>query len=87
MEVTGIISAIVVGAVIGVLARLVLPGRQGIGILMTILLGIVGAVVGGFIGAAITQSAVIVFVFQLIVAAALVAMVAGTSRGRSRTRV
>lgn len=41
-----ILQAIVAGAVVGALARLVLPGVQNISILMTILLGIVGAVLG-----------------------------------------
>jgi uncharacterized membrane protein YeaQ/YmgE (transglycosylase-associated protein family) len=40
---------IVVGLIVGLLARLLLPGRDPIGILGTILLGIVGAVVGGFL--------------------------------------
>ena len=45
----GIISFIVLGAVIGALARLALPGRQPIGILWTIALGMVGALVGGLL--------------------------------------
>lgn len=47
-----IIAAIVyilVGLVVGFLARLLLPGRDPIGILGTILLGIAGAVIGGFV--------------------------------------
>jgi uncharacterized membrane protein YeaQ/YmgE (transglycosylase-associated protein family) len=39
----------VFGLVCGALARLLVPGRQPIGILMTILLGVVGSFVGGFI--------------------------------------
>jgi uncharacterized membrane protein YeaQ/YmgE (transglycosylase-associated protein family) len=54
----GIISAIVIGAVIGVLARLFLPGRQTIGMLMTIVIGIVAALLGTWlaqqVGAATT---------------------------------
>ncbi|MGW5863197.1 GlsB/YeaQ/YmgE family stress response membrane protein [Streptomyces sp. NPDC055239] len=46
MEISGIISAVVIGIVIGVLGRLVLPGRQRIGVLWTILVGIVAAFVG-----------------------------------------
>ncbi|MEN1939921.1 GlsB/YeaQ/YmgE family stress response membrane protein [Luteimonas sp. MJ246] len=41
---------ILVGFVVGVLARLIKPGRQGIGIIMTIVLGIVGALFAGWIG-------------------------------------
>lgn len=46
MEISGIISAIVIGIVIGVLGRLVVPGRQRIGVLWTILIGIVAAFIG-----------------------------------------
>lgn len=46
MEIGGIISAIVIGLIIGVLGRLVLPGRQNISIILTILVGIVAALVG-----------------------------------------
>ncbi|MFS8201506.1 GlsB/YeaQ/YmgE family stress response membrane protein [Streptomyces sp. CWNU-52B] len=46
MEISGIVSAIVIGIVIGVLGRLVVPGRQRIGILWTIVVGIVAALVG-----------------------------------------
>ena len=48
-----IIGLIVIGIVIGVLARLVLPGRQRIGVLLTILLGIGGALIGGVVASAI----------------------------------
>ncbi|MFG2681966.1 GlsB/YeaQ/YmgE family stress response membrane protein [Streptomyces sp. NPDC048392] len=46
MEIDGIISAIVIGVVIGVLGRLVIPGRQRIGILWTVLVGVLAAFVG-----------------------------------------
>ncbi|MEU0211646.1 GlsB/YeaQ/YmgE family stress response membrane protein [Streptomyces canus] len=51
MEISGVISAIVIGIVIGVLGRLVVPGRQRIGILWTILIGIVAAFIGTGIAA------------------------------------
>jgi uncharacterized membrane protein YeaQ/YmgE (transglycosylase-associated protein family) len=41
-----IIGAIVVGLIVGALARLVMPGKQSIGIIMTILLGAVGSFLG-----------------------------------------
>ncbi|WP_127355605.1 GlsB/YeaQ/YmgE family stress response membrane protein [Actinacidiphila soli] len=53
MEVSGIISAIVIGLIIGVLARLVVPGRQHIGVIWTILIGIVAALVGSAIAKAV----------------------------------
>ncbi|HET6357381.1 GlsB/YeaQ/YmgE family stress response membrane protein [Streptomyces sp.] len=52
MEISGIISAIVIGIVIGVLGRLIVPGRQRIGILWTIAVGIVAAFVGSAIASA-----------------------------------
>ena len=45
-----IISIIVIGLIAGALARLIVPGRQEMSIGMTILLGIVGSFVGGFLG-------------------------------------
>jgi uncharacterized membrane protein YeaQ/YmgE (transglycosylase-associated protein family) len=48
-----ILGLIIIGIIIGVLARLILPGRQHIGMLMTILLGIGGALIGGIVASAI----------------------------------
>jgi uncharacterized membrane protein YeaQ/YmgE (transglycosylase-associated protein family) len=50
-----VLGLILIGIVIGVLARLILPGRQHIGFLMTILLGIGGAVIGGVVASAIGE--------------------------------
>ena len=41
---------IVVGAVVGILARLLMPGRDPVGFIGTIVIGIVGAIIGGFLG-------------------------------------
>jgi uncharacterized membrane protein YeaQ/YmgE (transglycosylase-associated protein family) len=38
------------GLVVGAIARFVLPGRQSMGIIMTIILGVLGSFVGGFLG-------------------------------------
>lgn len=48
-----ILGLIIIGIVIGILARLVLPGRQRIGAGMTVLLGIGGALVGGIVASLI----------------------------------
>ena len=45
-----IVGLIVIGLVAGFIARAVVPGRQHMGILATILLGIVGSFIGGFLG-------------------------------------
>src|SRR5689334_10245145 len=49
MQVNDIISAILVGIVVGVLGRLVLPGRQHIGVFVTLLIGIGSAFLGFFV--------------------------------------
>jgi uncharacterized membrane protein YeaQ/YmgE (transglycosylase-associated protein family) len=46
----GILTWILFGLIVGALAKLVMPGRDPGGIIVTMLLGIAGAVVGGFIG-------------------------------------
>jgi len=46
MTIGGIIGAIIIGAIIGALGRLVIPGRQNISWWMTILIGIVAALIG-----------------------------------------
>ena len=53
MTVMGIITAIIVGAIIGALGRLVVPGRQPIPIWLTIVVGIVAAFIGTAIARAI----------------------------------
>jgi uncharacterized membrane protein YeaQ/YmgE (transglycosylase-associated protein family) len=47
-----ILSWIVFGLVVGIIAKLLMPGRDPGGFIITILLGIAGALVGGFIGRA-----------------------------------
>ncbi len=49
----GIISMIIVGFVVGLLARALMPGDQKLGIIMTIILGIVGSIVAGYLGDAL----------------------------------
>jgi uncharacterized membrane protein YeaQ/YmgE (transglycosylase-associated protein family) len=46
VEIGGLISGIIIGAIIGGLGRLVVPGRQRISLLMTLLVGIVAALLG-----------------------------------------
>jgi uncharacterized membrane protein YeaQ/YmgE (transglycosylase-associated protein family) len=49
----GIILLLIVGAIAGFLARAIVPGKDSMGILPTIVLGIVGSFIGGFLGALI----------------------------------
>lgn len=48
----GIISMIIVGFIVGLIARAIMPGEQKLGFIMTTILGIVGSVVAGYLGAA-----------------------------------
>ena len=48
----GILGGILFGLIVGALAKLVMPGRDPGGIIITMLLGIAGAVLGGFVGRA-----------------------------------
>ena len=47
-----ILWAIIIGLIVGALAKLFMPGRDGGGIFMTIILGIAGSLIAGFIGRA-----------------------------------
>ncbi|MFT7837636.1 GlsB/YeaQ/YmgE family stress response membrane protein [Saccharothrix sp. BKS2] len=48
MEITGLISALVIGLVIGGLGRLVVPGKQHLSMVMTLLVGVAAALLGTF---------------------------------------
>jgi uncharacterized membrane protein YeaQ/YmgE (transglycosylase-associated protein family) len=81
MDFDGFIGALVVGLVVGALGRLVVPGRQPIGCLFTVLIGIVGAVSGTAIaGAAGFGWWLVVLACQVAVAAVAVAVVAASMR-------
>jgi uncharacterized membrane protein YeaQ/YmgE (transglycosylase-associated protein family) len=92
MTATGIISAIVIGAIIGALARLVLPGRQQIPLWLTIVVGVVAALVGTWLARVLGIPTVtrgidwLELLVQLVLAVIGVAIVAGaySRRGISR---
>ncbi|GLY80913.1 GlsB/YeaQ/YmgE family stress response membrane protein [Actinoallomurus iriomotensis] len=82
MHVTGIVMAIIIGLVIGALGRLVVPGRQPIPIWLTIVIGIVAALIGtaiaGAVGVADTSGIDwIELAIQVVLAAVGVAATAG----------
>lgn len=85
MEFSGFVSAVLVGLVVGALGRLVVPGRQAIGCLFTILIGIVGAIAGNAIAdAASIDWWLLVLACQVAVAAVGVAVVAASLRSWRR---
>jgi len=92
MTITGIFSAIIIGLIVGALARALLPGRQSIPIWLTIVVGIVAAFLGTALARAIgipTETSGVDWlelVCQLIVAMVGVGLVAGAYGRRGITR-
>lgn len=79
-----IIGTIVIGLIVGLLGRLIVPGRDPIGVIGTILLGIAGSVVGGFIGRALFHDQKAHFILAVIAAALLVLVMRRVGVGRRR---
>ncbi|MGY2085911.1 GlsB/YeaQ/YmgE family stress response membrane protein [Blastococcus sp. SYSU DS0539] len=89
MEITGIITALVIGLIIGALGRLVVPGKQKIPIWLTLLIGVLAAIVGTLVAGAlgVADTAGIDWIelaLQVGFAALGVAAVAGSYGRRSR---
>lgn len=88
----GIISAIIVGLVIGALGRLVLPGRQPIPIWLTILIGVIASFIGLAIAAAFGYTNAnggfpwIAVILQVVVAAIGVSLASGAYARRGLRR-
>lgn len=88
MTAQGIIIAIIVGAIIGALGRLVLPGRQSIPAWLTVVVGIVAALIGTVIASALGVNETggfdwIEFFIQVALAAVGVALVSGMTGRRT----
>jgi uncharacterized membrane protein YeaQ/YmgE (transglycosylase-associated protein family) len=86
-----ILGLILIGIVIGIIARLIMPGRQRIGALVTVLLGIAGAVVGGVIASAIGEGDIFELNFigtivGIVAAVLLIALAEGLGVGDDRAR-
>jgi uncharacterized membrane protein YeaQ/YmgE (transglycosylase-associated protein family) len=84
MHTSGIIGVLVGGLIIGGLGRLILPGRQPIGCLMTTLIGVLGAALGYYLGHTVANFGDgLTFVVQILIAAALVGLFGGIARNRT----
>jgi uncharacterized membrane protein YeaQ/YmgE (transglycosylase-associated protein family) len=91
MTVTGIVMALIVGLIIGALGRLVVPGKQNIPIWLTMVIGVVAALLGTVIARAVGVADTkgidwIELLFQVVLAAVGVALVAGVGSRRRVTR-
>jgi uncharacterized membrane protein YeaQ/YmgE (transglycosylase-associated protein family) len=90
----GIISWIVVGLIAGILGKLIMPGRDPGGFLLTIVIGMVGAIVGGLLvnllgGVGVTGFniwSILVATLGAVVLLALYRLFAGDRRGSRRRR-
>jgi uncharacterized membrane protein YeaQ/YmgE (transglycosylase-associated protein family) len=86
-----IVGAIFIGLIVGALARLILPGRQNIGVIMTILLGAIGSFVGSWVTYRLISTAnqgkfeLTAFLVGIIVAVILIAIYVGLTGRRSTT--
>jgi uncharacterized membrane protein YeaQ/YmgE (transglycosylase-associated protein family) len=88
MEIIGVIIA---GAIIGALAKLVMPGKQAGGMIITIVLGIIGVIIGYYLAAALGVEATsgidwLRWIISIIVAVVLIAIY-GAVTGRRNTTV
>ena len=85
-----IITLVVVGLIAGAVARLVVPGRQNISIPMTILLGIIGSFVGGFLANLIFHGRISLDtsgIIGSIIGAVIALLVYNAVTGRKKSRV
>ncbi|MDO3397374.1 hypothetical protein [Nocardioides cremeus] len=87
-----IIGLLVVGLIIGALARLIKPGKQALGLLGTLALGVVGALIGGIAASAlgtgdIFELNVLGFVIAVVAAVLLIGVAEGMSSKGKKTRV
>jgi uncharacterized membrane protein YeaQ/YmgE (transglycosylase-associated protein family) len=83
------IGFIVFGLVVGMVARLLVPGRQHLRLWMTVLLGVIGSVIGGIVANALGTGDVMElnFIGSIVaIAASVVLIVAGENMGVLRRR-
>jgi uncharacterized membrane protein YeaQ/YmgE (transglycosylase-associated protein family) len=87
MPAWAIISTVIVGIVIGALGRLVVPGKRRVNILIVFLAGLIGSIVGGFLGSHVFGLGWIgTTLVEIGIAAAVIAFMA-SPRGRRLVRV
>ena len=88
------IGFLIAGLIIGLLARLLLPGRQKIGLLWTLALGVLGSVIGGTIAAAIDTGDIwelnfIGFIAAVVASVGLLAVAerSGLGQGKDKNQI
>lgn len=86
----GFIGFLIAGLIIGGLARLIKPGKQNLSVLMTLLLGVVGAVIGGVVASLLGtgdlgELNVIGFIVAVVAAVLVIGIAESLSSGRGST--
>jgi uncharacterized membrane protein YeaQ/YmgE (transglycosylase-associated protein family) len=83
LDLASILGYILVGLVVGLVARLIVPGRDPLGLLGTLLVGVIGAVIGGWLaGEVFAETAGVDWIASILVAAVLVLLLRTGSRRR-----
>jgi uncharacterized membrane protein YeaQ/YmgE (transglycosylase-associated protein family) len=87
----GIIGFLVFGLIVGALARLIKPGKQNLSIFMTLVLGVVGSLIGGVVATALRtgdfgELNVLGAIVAIIAAVLLIGVAEGVSGGRRSVR-
>lgn len=83
LDLESVLLYILIGVVVGILARLLVPGRDPIGLVGTILIGILGAVIGGWLaGEVFPETKGVDWIASVGVAIVLVLLVRAVSRRR-----
>jgi uncharacterized membrane protein YeaQ/YmgE (transglycosylase-associated protein family) len=83
LDVATILGYILVGLIVGLVARLIVPGRDPIGLLGTLLVGVVGAIIGGWLAHDMFGSSTAgQWIASILVAAVLVLLLRAGSRRR-----
>lgn len=83
LDLASILAYILIGLVVGLVARLIVPGRDPLGLLGTLLVGVVGAVIGGWLaGEVFAETQGVDWIASILVAAVLVLLLRVGSRRR-----
>jgi uncharacterized membrane protein YeaQ/YmgE (transglycosylase-associated protein family) len=78
-----LISILISGLIVGALGRLAIPGPNPMSIGMTIAVGVGGALIGGLIGTAISDSAGVILILEVLAAAGIVYLLQRSKTGRT----
>jgi uncharacterized membrane protein YeaQ/YmgE (transglycosylase-associated protein family) len=82
------LTFLLIGLVVGILARLLLPGRDPIGIIGTLLVGVVGALIGGYLfGQVFKETEGVDWIGSIVVAMVLLYLYRRMTYGRTGRRV